>query len=557
MSERELLIKNVKLIDLQSNGSMKKVSILIKQENISKIFSENEDITNLNYQIKDLSDHYVIPGLIDAHMHFFQSSGVFTRPDVLDLRSVKSYEEETNDVKNRIKNVFKRYLASGVIGIIDCGGPFWNFDVRTESQLKSTISPEVEVSGPLISTASREILDLGDPPIIKVDTPEDARALVRKCVENKPVFVKKWFIYFPETFEQDSLIIKAAIEETKKLGYRSAVHATELETAKRAIKYGADILVHSVFDVKIDQEFIDLVIKNEVIYIPTIIVGSRYIRTFMDNLDTNNFEEKWGDPDYFQSLRKLYMMHPKDREQAFETIRERLEQDPTEMIKIAKLNLKKLYDAGATIATGTDAGNIGTLHGASIHKEMEVMQDAGMKPIDILRSSTINAAKLFGDHVSGEIKEGSLADFIILEKNPLETISNTQSIKFIYKSGVEYTPEELIRPFDPEAIVQAHVNGYSNRDIEEFLRYYKPNTKIYDLKTGELSMEGLEQMRQRYSQLFSVSPNLKTTILQRTVHNNWVIDHELVTGFRGDNTTTVVAIYEVFNQLINRVWFAS
>ena len=122
---------------------------------------------------------WIVPGLIDAHIHFFQSGGLYTRPDVIDLRDWRSYETEMDAIDADLEETFRRYLASGVTSVVDVGGGYWNFEVREKAN-GQLHAPRTAVAGPLVSTVSRPQMDIGDPPIIEVESPEMARELVRK-----------------------------------------------------------------------------------------------------------------------------------------------------------------------------------------------------------------------------------------------------------------------------------------------------------------------------------------------------------------------------------------
>ena len=113
---------------------------------------------------------FVMPGLVDGHVHFFQSGGLYTRPDALDLRAVQPYKEELRRIKERLPDTFRRYLRSGVTSVVDVGGPMWNLDVRARADT-AAMAPTVKVAGPLISSVSRPSLDRGDPPILKITDP--------------------------------------------------------------------------------------------------------------------------------------------------------------------------------------------------------------------------------------------------------------------------------------------------------------------------------------------------------------------------------------------------
>jgi hypothetical protein len=73
--------------------------------------------------------------LSTTSVNFFQSGGLYTRPDVIDLRDVRPYADEIAWIRQRIPNTFARYLASGVTSVVDVGGSFWTFKVRNLAQL--------------------------------------------------------------------------------------------------------------------------------------------------------------------------------------------------------------------------------------------------------------------------------------------------------------------------------------------------------------------------------------------------------------------------------------
>src|SRR5437764_2758042 len=78
---------------------------------------------------------WVIPGLINGHVHFFQSGNLYTRPDVADFTRAVPYATEVARNRARLPATFKVWLASGVTGVVDIGGPFWNFEMRDAAEL--------------------------------------------------------------------------------------------------------------------------------------------------------------------------------------------------------------------------------------------------------------------------------------------------------------------------------------------------------------------------------------------------------------------------------------
>ena len=276
-------------------------TVVIDGDKIERVSIGKQDAATLGKQI-DCTGKFILPGYIDTHIHFFQSGDLFTRPDGTDLNSVRPYKDEVAWVKSHVNDVFDRYLRSGITSVVDVGGPFWNFEVRKTANATAK-APRVAVAGPLISSVSREKLDLGDPPIVKIDTPDQARAFVRKLAEQKPDLVKIWYIVDKEhPVESFRPIVRATIEESHAHKIRVAVHATELDTARAAVEEGADVLVHSVTDKPIDDAFVKLLKDRHTILCPTLVVFERYGRTFSHQLNLTPEEKAWGNPEVIASL---------------------------------------------------------------------------------------------------------------------------------------------------------------------------------------------------------------------------------------------------------------
>src|SRR6184192_2576950 len=246
-------------------------TVVIDGDKIERVTMGKQDAASLGKQI-DCAGKFILPGYIDTHIHFFQSGDLFTRPDGADLNSVRPYKDEVAWIKSHVDDVFARYLRCGITSVVDVGGPMWNFEVRQKANATAK-APRVAVAGPLISSVSREKLDLGDPPIVKIDGPEQAREFVRKLAEQKPDLVKIWYIVDKDhPVDAFRPIVRATVEESHAHKIRVAVHATELETARAAVEEGADVLVHSVIDKPVDDAFVKLLQDRHTILCPTLVV---------------------------------------------------------------------------------------------------------------------------------------------------------------------------------------------------------------------------------------------------------------------------------------------
>src|SRR5262252_1574995 len=437
------------VINPADGKSMPNATVVINGDKIERVAMGKQDAATLGKQI-DCAGKFILPGYIDTHVHFFQSADLFTRPDGADLNSVRPYKDEVAWVKGHLNDVFSRYLRSGITSVVDVGGPFWNFEVRkTANQTQK--APRVAVAGPLISSVSREKLDLGDPPIVKIDTPDQAREFVRKLAEQKPDLVKIWYIVDKDhPVDAFRPIVRATIEESHAHKIRVAVHATELETARAAVEEGADVLVHSVIDKPVDDAFVRLLKDRHVILCPTLVVFERYGRTFAHQLNLTPEEQKWGDPEVIASLDVTKI--PQDK--LPQRIKDALADPKAALDRIKKTydvalpNLKRLEDAGVTIAAGTDAGNIGTIHGPALFREFQLMKEAGLTPMQILQCTTANAAKLFGGETGahiGKLENGYFADLVILNSNPLDDIANASDIDTVIKNGVAYPADSILK----------------------------------------------------------------------------------------------------------------
>ncbi len=540
--------KGATLVDASLDKPIKNAVVVVRDGRIEAAGLVSEISIPTGATIVDATGRWLVPGLIDAHMHFSQSGSLYTRPDGLDLRTVRPYENDRAHSDAELLDTFRRYLASGVTAVVDVGGPASNVAIR---QKANETSPHIALAGPLLATLDSGFtervkrLDLGnDPTIIPVGKPKSSRKLVREQLALKPDLIKIWYIASQERpAEQSYDTVAAIIDEAHKGGVRVAIHATQLETARLAVKAGADILVHTVDDKPVDNDFIAALKNKDVIVMTTAVVYEHIGQLRSREVELTPIERALGDPFVISTWEET---PPEAKRLATaDAINAR--------VAIILANLKTLADAGVRIAVGTDAGNPGTLHGPSIHRELALLEEAGFTANQILQAVTRDAASVFAKDVDfGTIAPGNRADFLVLKENPMDSVAAYQAIETVVLNGKAHTPQELA-PFSPAALVQQQLDAYNASDIDAFAATYSEDIELFNLPEAKPNATGKANLISTYGRLFEeIKPNCRA--LSRIVEGDFVIDQEFC-QFGEGRRIRATAIYQVEDKLIRRVWF--
>lgn len=441
-SSAQLLIRNTNVVDVENQKILQGYDVLAMN---GKIVSVGKALKVKNVDSKNIIDgsgKWLIPGLADAHVHFFQSGGIFTRPDAIDLRKYHPYDEELKWVHNHMEDFLRLYMTAGITSVVDVGSSLHFLQQRDSFQNKF-YAPVISMTGPLLTTYVPDAFkNLGnESPFILMTSEEQSREGVRSEFPYKPDFIKIWYIVRPPNFDSSARaglpFVKAVIDEAHKNNLRVAVHATQRITAQLAVEAGADYLVHSVDDEVVSDDFVKLLKNKNVVLSPTLIVSGNYTKVLGNNYHVTEEELKLTHPVPASSV----INYPQpDTAIANQIIRTRT--TPARMAarkkadSIMDVNLKKLIDGGVTIATGTDAGNIGTQHVSSFFIELQAMKQAGLTNWQLMQASTINPAKAIGQEKQwGSIAPGKLANMVLLSANPLDDISNWRKIDVVINKG--------------------------------------------------------------------------------------------------------------------------
>ncbi|MDQ3278086.1 MAG: amidohydrolase family protein [Bacteroidota bacterium] len=551
-----MLIRNTTVVDVENKKLVASQDVLVQQGRIAAVGKRLS--APAGAQVIDGSGKYLMPGLVDAHVHFFQSGGVYTRPDAIDLRRNKPYEEEIRWTHQNMEGFLRRYVRAGITSVIDVGSTI-SFLQQRDTFRNKAYAPAVYMTGPLLTTYEPDVFKglKDDEPFYLMKTPEEARAYVRRQLPYKPDFIKIWYIVLGQNKDSSARaslpLVQAAIDEARKHNLQVAVHATERITAQLAVEAGANLLVHGVEDEPVDEQFVSLLKQKGTVLSPTLVVAGNYLKTFAQTYKPTADDFRYAHPTPLNSLFNL----PAAKDTALVNryrhyaVRNTAAAESEDSLRAA--NLKRLVDGGVTIATGTDAGNIGTQHVSSYYDELQAMQQSGMSTWDLLQASTRNGAKAVGKEKEfGAIKKGMRADLLLLAKNPAEDLRNWQSIAVVINRGEVLQPDSLLQP-TPEELADQQLVAYNAHNLEAFLQPYADSVEIYNLQTNKLQVKGKEAMRKQYSFLNTVK-TLYCNLLNRIVQGNIVVDHEEIWG-EGGRRRYAVAIYEIKGDKIIRVWF--
>ncbi|MGS2721028.1 amidohydrolase family protein [Paraglaciecola aestuariivivens] len=398
-----------KVIDSRDDKVMNKATIVVTG---NKITAVNSGFTQAgeNDQVIDLSDYTLMPGLMDMHTHITsQNSGLAGYMERFTL----------NEADYALKGVLyaEKTLMAGITTIRNLGDGY-----NETVALRNAIN-KGNITGPRIFTAAKSIATTGghaDPSngtnkrIMGDPGPRDgvingvaeARKAVRQRYKDGADLIKitatGGVLSVAKSGQNPQFMddeLKAIVDTANDYGMTVAVHAHGKEGMLRAIKAGVTSIEHGTY---MDKDVFKQMKKHGTYYVPTVMAGAWVA-------------EKAKIDGFFPEL-----VRPKAA-----TIGPLIQQ-----------TLANAYKAGVKIAFGTDSGV--SAHGDN-GLEFELMVEAGMKPIEVIKTATYNAADLLqvSDKL-GSIEVGKLADLVAVKGDPLKQISLLKNIQFVMKDGVVY-----------------------------------------------------------------------------------------------------------------------
>ena len=398
-----------RLLDVNAGVWRDKVSIVIENGKVTSVGPMTAGASHI-----DLSQHACLPGFIDMHVHLTNETQkqVDTMRDSLTLNPA--------DYALRSVNMAERTLMAGFTTVRDLGaGDGLNVSLKRAIDAGAVKGPRMFTAGKSIATtgghadptnslSQRFTRALGNPGPAEgvVNSAEDGRQAVRYRYKEGADLIKVTATggvlsqarnSHNAQYSEDEL--RAIVVAAKDYGFRVAAHAHGADGLKRALRAGVDSIEHGTF---MDDEAIALFKKHGAWYVPTISAG-RYVA------------DKSKDADYYSPL-----VRPK----------------AAALGPLIQATFGRAWKAGVKIAFGTDAGVFP--HGENA-REFVYMVEAGMPPLEAIRSATLGAAALLDQSTRlGAIAPGFAADIVAVSGDPLQDIALLQQIKFVMKDGVVY-----------------------------------------------------------------------------------------------------------------------
>jgi len=390
------VLTHATVIDGSGSQPQRDITIVMESGRIRDMGPSSKIPTPAGATVLDLTGKFIVPGIINAHGHV----GAKTEPQL------------------------RQYALYGVTSTTSMQtDPDEVVQVR-EAQKRG------ELRGARVSTVKYRFAP--DPEVV---TPQQARARVDEIGAAGADYIKVWVDGgFGTRAKLTPEFCAAVLEQARKHGKLTFGHAYELVDARMLVERGLNVLAHNVRDRQVDSEFVSLLKQRNVTLIPTL-VRDELLYVYGD-------APAWIDDPFFLKFvppERLAVLKTKIRDEQVKNPQRALIKAGFEMNRI---NLKKLSDGGVRIAFGTDSGGAADrffIQGYSEHREMELMVQSGLTPMQVIQSFSKGASEALGiDKEFGTLAKGKAADLLVLEKNPLENIANMRSIQTIYLGGKKF-----------------------------------------------------------------------------------------------------------------------
>ena len=379
------------LLAIPGQEPLTEQTIVIEGTRITQIhagYVSGADLKLPNAKTVDLKDKFVLPGLMDMHVHLTLLKDKNSKADDMALAGVINA---------------KKTLMAGFTTVRDVGA--WGnviFKLRKKIRQGQIDGPRVFATGQIIGVGAQ---DGG----LECNGPESCRRTTRELIRQGADWIKIYASCSGSKFcsHKDGAAvffddeITAVMQVAKKYGIKVAAHSHPRDSALFALKHGVSSIEHGSF---MNDKALKAMKKQGVYFVPTLSVH--------DMLEKLKKDDKIPAP--MQTHNDAFLeFHPQ--------------------------TIKNAYKKGVKIATGSDAGIVP--HGKN-YRELERFVDLGISPADAIKMATVNGADLLGKTQDlGTVEAGKFADIIALSANPLQDIHNIEKVTFVMKNGQIYKKE--------------------------------------------------------------------------------------------------------------------
>lgn len=411
------VLNHVTVINADS-APMSDMTIVITGSRITAMNRADAATIPAAAQIIDGRGKFVMPGLMDMHHHLL--SGSFPpRPNLLPT--------------------LRRVLAVGVTTVFDPSIGRQDFArLRAAAAPDSSAYARFVSTGPMFTVKGDTFAEADSP---MPETPAQAEAAVKelKALGVDAIKIQRddlsWAVKGSGTV-MPLEALAAAVKQAHTDGLKVYAHAPLLKLAKEALGVGVDGMMHGILDEPVDAEFLNLMKKNSAVYVPTLTL-------FEDVADVSAFARRQAANWDRAKFQPPAIYAPFTDAAGARQIEAFLNNTAftKEHLKVARANVKRVFDAGVPVVLGTDTGFFGVFLGVATQIELELLVEAGLTPAEALRAATTNAARMIGKEKDlGTVEAGKFADLVILDANPLDDIRNVARIYKVIKGGVQYEP---------------------------------------------------------------------------------------------------------------------
>ena len=405
-------IRDVMLIDGTGRPAVRHRTVLIDNRRIVAVGGMRLPVGKA--KVIDGRGKYLIPGMIDTHIHL-RDTGPDGKKHSMDVAAAQA--------------TLAGFLALGFTTVADLGNLPGTVQVMRGADPR--ISARLLIAGRVFTSPGGRNEDIGialtsaDPAVLTRHRDEEHPDLI-KMVEDSGGFGGQ-----SSATALSTDLMRAIVEDSHRHGLRVVVHIARESDARNAIAAGVDGLAHPIWAEAESEDFVQLMARRRIPFATTLAIADQYGRLMRH-------------PDYLDRPDYALVLSEAERTRMRTDQRGQFLRQPTaawreQTLPIEIRNVVRIVRAGGIAALGTDL-----VSGASSHREMQLLRQAGLSPLEVIRIATLNAAVFLGrDRDLGSIAPGKIADLVLLNRDPIADIDATEDIAMVMHNGLVVDRERL------------------------------------------------------------------------------------------------------------------